>query len=304
MEPLAWDASLWASLPEDVASNVFELAAIKSAADSLSLATVSRKVKSWVEPIIYREVSVDQTGLFVRTIRDKISTKPSNFFALHVKSVFIDWDVPLVDILPALEKCLSVRSVALWVATRPWPPLWAFMGTNYPVIAPRRLSLTSSALDDSDRDFSRPIFREVTHLDLGLLKDQTEWSWSTLKSMEGLTHLRLIPLTASREFIQTVGVIIAELPQTLQVLVIGHHREISETDLEAVVQKGTDHRVVLLRIVDEEDSPPPPSGGLTASWQNLQDESRHPLTTSSDLWSEARDVVQQQLERQRSSSKV
>ncbi|KAF6761233.1 hypothetical protein DFP72DRAFT_880469 [Ephemerocybe angulata] len=281
MEPLAWDASLWASLPEDVASNVFELAAVKSAADSLSLATVSRKVKSWVEPIIYREVSVDQSGLFVRTIRDTISTKPSNFFALHVKSVFIDWD--------SLEKCLSVRSVALWVATRPWPPLWAFMGTNYPVIAPRRLSLTSSALDDSDRDFSRPIFREVTHLDLGLLKDQTE-VW------KGLTHLR--------KFIQTVGVIIAELPPTLQVLVIGHHREISETDLEAIVQKGADHRAVLLRIVDEEDSPPPPSASLTANWQNLQDESRHPLTTSSDLWRQARDVVQQQLERRRSSSKA
>ncbi|KAF5339383.1 hypothetical protein D9611_009801 [Ephemerocybe angulata] len=73
--------------PSDLTRSIFE-----ASAEDLNwgCALVSKMVKSWVEPILYRQIILDKpttVSLLHRTIVSSVSSKPPHFFASHVKSL-------------------------------------------------------------------------------------------------------------------------------------------------------------------------------------------------------------------------
>ncbi|KAF6749869.1 hypothetical protein DFP72DRAFT_532369 [Ephemerocybe angulata] len=105
-------------LHEDVLRVIFEIAAEENGPERISYALVSKAVQTWVEPIFYREVVASGRGiyLFFRTIDSKTSTKPPNFFALHVKSLdftgLSSRDNELVNVSRIFEECPGVQSLS------------------------------------------------------------------------------------------------------------------------------------------------------------------------------------------------
>ncbi|KAK2467555.1 hypothetical protein APHAL10511_000410 [Amanita phalloides] len=81
-------------LPLDVLRLIFEYATADDKRTGVALATVSKRVQSWVEPILYSEVNLQRPHtkqLFLRTIESS-KTKKLSFFATKVKTLCIAYD--------------------------------------------------------------------------------------------------------------------------------------------------------------------------------------------------------------------
>ncbi|KAF9003487.1 hypothetical protein BDZ89DRAFT_1080957 [Hymenopellis radicata] len=73
--------------PPELERHIFEEAAFSFPGQAVKLATVSRKVRAWMEHVLYGTVvldSVKDSALFIRTLGEK----PPTFFATHVKNLY------------------------------------------------------------------------------------------------------------------------------------------------------------------------------------------------------------------------
>ncbi|KAF6746012.1 hypothetical protein DFP72DRAFT_641365 [Ephemerocybe angulata] len=194
---------LFADLPDDIARSIFELAADDKNVD-WECALVSKKVKQWVEPVLYKSIVIDSTagmsGL-CRTIQFHPSKDP-HFFSLHVKRLSLsdtNWLPSCGQTIAILEACQSVKSLELLM--------------NYDIvkediqigvhnawhgIRPQILTLPMLLFNPTHRHFrlspNRPsLFVNVTHLELFVNRTlgAGQWSWASLSSLEALTHLCL-----------------------------------------------------------------------------------------------------------------
>ncbi|TEB38218.1 hypothetical protein FA13DRAFT_1725871 [Coprinellus micaceus] len=199
-------------VPEDVVRLIFEVATETDYTDCrLEFALISKQVKGWVEPIIYREVEV--SSFFHRTIMASDSTKPPDFFARHVKSLMFEMqeDSLVADIL---ERCTSVQSLAVWYNTNPIATYARKALTTYP-LSPTHLSLSQIHFKDKDA-FLYPIFENVTHLDLSCPDSENDWNWGTLGVLEHLTHLSIDVYARPDDPIRMAENILSSSRQTLR----------------------------------------------------------------------------------------
>ncbi|KIL59654.1 hypothetical protein M378DRAFT_180743 [Amanita muscaria Koide BX008] len=102
-------------LPLDVLRLVFEYATSEDKPTGASLATLSKRVKRWVEPVLYSNANLLRTRtkrLFLRTIETS-STKNATFFAIHVKALSIAYDPSSDDEHTAkiIHSCRGLRSL-------------------------------------------------------------------------------------------------------------------------------------------------------------------------------------------------
>ncbi|KAF5314194.1 hypothetical protein D9611_007000 [Ephemerocybe angulata] len=179
----------FAGLPMDIGRIILEEAVSDATPMSWKWALLSKRVRTWLEPVLYRHVLLDDQASFA-AFHASIMAHPAkspNFFAMHVKTLAIPrgWAYPPSQVLEVLEACSGVHTLLLRLL-----PLTAECAAVFDVtalsLAPRRLSIFIPTFGG----FSHSIFRNLTHLELlfghpGVM----EWDWADLKGMESLTHL-------------------------------------------------------------------------------------------------------------------
>ncbi|KAF6749866.1 hypothetical protein DFP72DRAFT_911926 [Ephemerocybe angulata] len=278
---------LFPDIPQDITRLIFEYAA-EDQAHRLTYPLVSKSVQSWVEPVIYREVVVDTHGLFVRTIEDPASTKPPNFFEIHVKTIFID-EIHPQKVAPILKKCSCIISLCLWGVTSLSKPY-----LSVTTVAPKRLSLAASTLDSNARHFSLPLFRQVTHLDIycGIGSGSEDMDWSTLNGLKHITHFS-VSLDPDEP---SYGDIIRSIPVSVRIMILYLvDFDVEDQGIQAIADGQIDDRVVIC-LVSQTRAPLDYYNKLAhilakTSWQGLRDGWRYPLTLTQSIWVEAEVAV-------------
>ncbi|KAF5320241.1 hypothetical protein D9611_011380 [Ephemerocybe angulata] len=189
-------------LPGDLVYSVFEAAADDAEKPNWNCALVSKRVKIWVEPMLYRHIVLNTykgMELLHRTIVYP-SSKPSGFFSTHVKTLEIgacsSWSDMFNDILSAvphlsaLYLCIMIENPDLKVGRH---PVWE-------VLKPKRLCIANKSFLPSHRHFHtsrcgnvgaslNPQFTNVTHLELRWAPPSESWAWPSLSQLTTLTHL-------------------------------------------------------------------------------------------------------------------
>ncbi|KAJ2913260.1 hypothetical protein MD484_g7142, partial [Candolleomyces efflorescens] len=210
------------ALPEDISRVVFELAA--EAGDGASCARVSKKVRSWVEPILYRRIIMSNptgTRLLWRTCLDPRSSKSIQYLAKHARVAVVDSVDGGVESMAILKACSNLESLAIWSSfffLQLKEKAEEFFATPFPSL--RRLSLTD--MIPKHQHFSFAIFSNLTHLDV--VHDQGAqwlvWRWDALATLKHLTHLSVeFRSTSSAAPPELVREIITSSPPSLQIFV-------------------------------------------------------------------------------------
>ncbi|KAF6741916.1 hypothetical protein DFP72DRAFT_1179877 [Ephemerocybe angulata] len=203
-------------LPEDIARTVFEMAANDPDSPNWTCALVSKKVQSWVEPILYRQIifGLDNSRkmpLLHRTLLSSLalsnnyptSFKKPSFFSKYVKTLSLNvvpnWNalIGLLNACPNIHRLdfhrwmeahrvdeLSVGNLPAWQSFQQL----------------RRLHAPGMLFEPSYRHFrfdtgdhQNTMFRRLTHLELYWDETLRFWSWGSLKSLPCLTHLCISP---------------------------------------------------------------------------------------------------------------
>ncbi|KAJ3495665.1 hypothetical protein NMY22_g19907 [Coprinellus aureogranulatus] len=278
-------------LPEDVVRLMFQVAAAQVPRGGIICALVSKQVKSWVEPILYRDVVVDRRGRFHRTVMAYRTTKPPNFFATHVKSLFFD-DETLARTRSAmhiLERCHSVQSLALWEPERSLCLELESLFTSK-LLAPTHLSISAGIFGSRGAKFSHPIFKQVTRLriDWGPTPKEAEWDWRTLRALTRLTHLAVVlPFHwYGGAFRPTLSVILPNCPSNLEVLVISPYSLDRKDEVLSMNRGAVDHRLV----VQSNNSEHQPFT-VTMESDEIREEWERPSTCKTTLWSKAEELI-------------
>ncbi|KAF9482877.1 hypothetical protein BDN70DRAFT_929682 [Pholiota conissans] len=103
-------------LPDDVLRQLLQGAARADRTTALCLALLSRSIQHWIEEIIYEEVVLSRESTahaFLRTIQTSKS-KTHDFFAFHVKSLFICPDLDPMDVVTLLSSCRGIKNLSYW----------------------------------------------------------------------------------------------------------------------------------------------------------------------------------------------
>ncbi|TEB38260.1 hypothetical protein FA13DRAFT_1725907 [Coprinellus micaceus] len=288
-------------LPEDVARLIFEVAVVEDACRP-QYALISKQVQRWVEPIIYRDVVVDlRRGWFHRTATAPVSSKPPDFFALYVKSLFFrvyDASNNDRDAAQILQKCRSVHSLAIWSYIFPGslPRLQAVISS--PSLAPTQISMSQFVLssdESTNRSFSHPIFSSVTHLDITCMEEEGEMVWTSLKNLSRLTHLSIdIYLVNDRNPAQLAKDILSNCPTDLRILIIWPSSDSYSTcaleSIKSLVQGDVDRRCVVVSMSGNMYERPAANFELTSE-QLLKEWSTPSMAGGNDLWARAEQVV-------------
>ncbi|KAJ3549480.1 hypothetical protein NMY22_g867 [Coprinellus aureogranulatus] len=216
---------IFGHIPEDIGRLIFEIVTEEDNCRP-AYALISKQVQRWVEPVVYRDVVASTR--FHRTVVAPVSSKPPNFFALHVKSLAFFFGHPecwsklrnhgalAADIL---ERCTSVQSLALWYTDWSACPVEVHRVFTSPLLSPPHLSL-SVVLPLNRIKFSDSIFARVTHLDLSCSDGADDWPWNSLRSVDYLTHLNVDAFYEMRDAVHLARTILSSCPPSLRVLII------------------------------------------------------------------------------------
>ncbi|KAJ7773985.1 hypothetical protein B0H16DRAFT_115870 [Mycena metata] len=179
-------------LPIELEREIFERAAFLAPECMPKLLLVGRRVKIWIEPLMYRILSIhplQQRTVIRRTLKGilkAMQVKPLAFFRQHVRSVCFVRNDSTADIWSVLATCTGTTNLALFnVDVDP---------TLLPVLAQLRLERLSAVLGDlfptpSAPNFAHPLFANLTHLDVLDWRDGGWAGWIGLRALPRLTHL-------------------------------------------------------------------------------------------------------------------
>ncbi|KAJ7641030.1 hypothetical protein FB45DRAFT_1053656 [Roridomyces roridus] len=228
----------------DILRAVFEIAAREDRRSALNLALVSRCVRSWVEIVLYSTVCLSRqrtTNNFLRTIETS-HDKPRCYFATHVKSLSIVYDMPVDQIRRIVQICSGIENLTTWFISTGRIPSRTWHGV----------------LCSPNPNLDLPFFAHLTHLTVVNIWEQ--WStWPNLDSQSGfalphLTHLSLditfgVRVLASWEVLAITDAVLAFL-DSASLLVCGLRvdQPTEAPTLVAVAARLADEeRVVLYR---------------------------------------------------------
>ncbi|KAF7310315.1 hypothetical protein MIND_00405600 [Mycena indigotica] len=204
------------SLPVEMELTIFELAALFLPKDIPKLVLVAKRVREWVEPLLYRTLvftSEDCPALAELPSCDwdefteMVATKGRDFLGRAVRNVlaprFTDADVrAVVDACSGLENLYLIWG-SFWqhclVRTHAPNESHASLPSPRPVLKLRRLYGQLEYLVDVDRtDFATtPLFAHVTHLELfsdpfeSDTLDDAVRGYERVLAMPALTHLAI-----------------------------------------------------------------------------------------------------------------
>ncbi|KAJ2932326.1 hypothetical protein H1R20_g4733, partial [Candolleomyces eurysporus] len=235
------EASLcFSNLPEDVGQLVFELTAELDQETGRSCALVSRKVNTWVEPILYRTLIIQYPGQLEKLCEivedingaDPNSTKSADFFASHVKAILITESCH-TNLLSILKACHNVEILALWGTSSEYDSEGPAQSNKdlrdfhdflaSPELSPRWISIGSDILPINKVRFSYPIFQNVTHAELvwgSRNGDSDEVQWDTLRYLPFLTHFSVFSSLHIRGCGRWVQETVDLCPRSLRVFIL------------------------------------------------------------------------------------
>ncbi|KAF6758929.1 hypothetical protein DFP72DRAFT_164565 [Ephemerocybe angulata] len=192
-------------LPGDLIYSVFEAAADDAEKPNWNCALVSKRVKTLVEPMLYRHIVLNTykgMELLHRTIVYP-SSKPSGFFSTHVKTLEIGACSSWPDVFDILSAVPHLSALYFRIKTRDSiehsdlevgrHPVWE-------VLKPKRLCIANKSFLPSHRHFHtsrcgnvgaslNPLFTNVTHLELPWGPPGESWACPSLSQLTTLTHL-------------------------------------------------------------------------------------------------------------------
>ncbi|TEB38243.1 hypothetical protein FA13DRAFT_1809505 [Coprinellus micaceus] len=295
-------------MSEDITRIIFEIL-VEEDRRRPTYALLSRQVQRWVEPVIYREVVPDLwRGRFHRSVTALVSTKPPNFFALHVKTLFFKVHYPDPDDKRAaeiLERCSGVLSLAVWsyvsepdALLEPLPHLQKAL--QLPSLSPARLSLSQIVLSSNtpmNRAFSHPIFTH--HLDITCTQEQGIWFSPSLVQLSNLTHLSVDVQIEGLDPTNVATDVIRDSPENLQVLLIWPSADTFTSKcrdgMQALVRGEVDTRAVLGFLRDP-DAPTGPAANFEVTSEDFLGEWSNP-SKGGALWASAERVIEKRQEK-------
>ncbi|KAJ7473692.1 hypothetical protein B0H11DRAFT_1340732 [Mycena galericulata] len=186
-DPLATDPLL----PPEIEKRIFEVAALSSPKSVPALLLVARRVKIWIEPVLFHVLSLygpGRTGktpncqLFQYPILSQLfESRPPSFFHDHVRHVqFTAAQTPDI-ICKVLSLCDATNSLsATCLAGSPTLSLLSILGA----LPLKRLSTVFALLFSGQPiiDFSHALFSDLSHLSL--------WTGATATLRDGLGSRR------------------------------------------------------------------------------------------------------------------
>ncbi|KAG2043287.1 hypothetical protein BDR03DRAFT_1053002 [Suillus americanus] len=181
------------ALPFELEQDIFENAANSDRHSALSLALVARRVRFWVEPVIYNCVALqygssDSARVFEGFI-SAIKTKPASFFARYVKTLLLS-DIPACFMTDILAVCTGITDLRVW----PYTPSAVAQFVVASSIRPTHLSFSAEQLAAHSRapNFALPFYQELTHLELHDTWGQL-MAWApNFAMLPQLTHLAFV----------------------------------------------------------------------------------------------------------------
>ncbi|KAJ7758883.1 hypothetical protein B0H14DRAFT_3511553 [Mycena olivaceomarginata] len=164
----------FATLPLDLQRTIFEIAARSQPTEMLSQMRVAWRVKHWVEPFLYRVILISPLSdteciqraegfpsIRIDPLLEKIRTKGVPFFRSSVTHIFFEpWLVP--PLKTVLEACPLVKT--LYFAPPHHNPEYVPILNRLECL--HRLTLDDALFGDDPLDFSQPLFRNLTHLEI------------------------------------------------------------------------------------------------------------------------------------------
>ncbi|KAJ7723174.1 hypothetical protein B0H16DRAFT_343780 [Mycena metata] len=179
-----------ALLPPELEREIFEETALMHKAAIPNLLLVARRVLVWIEPLLYRVVCVGRPPL-KSAPAILTSAKPPVFFHNAVQYLALlgpGTSTSKKDDLRVLELCRGVVSFGAYNKNVSGAVLATLAHMDL-----RRLSLCVSLLFDRRAvDFTHPIFRSLTHLDMfDSVEDGVMELLPFIPTLPALTHLTL-----------------------------------------------------------------------------------------------------------------
>ncbi|KAF5362441.1 hypothetical protein D9756_002416 [Leucocoprinus leucothites] len=190
---------IFRKFPDEFQRSIFKIAYYQEEpSNGVQLTLVSRKVRDWIDPLVYRTILLphyygipeQRAELLSRTLGS--GTKPMSFYTKYVRSIYTNADrkrkVPLdVDLLSV---CTNIQNLECW--SEPSEELRSFIQTSYfPKL--KTLCINIDLFPHNDSPFSSPIFQHVTHLDMAARHNNRLPSsfWKDLNGLQSLTHMRI-----------------------------------------------------------------------------------------------------------------
>ncbi|KAJ7835246.1 hypothetical protein B0H14DRAFT_1137333 [Mycena olivaceomarginata] len=162
-------------LPPELERTIFEIAARSRPVTIPKLMLVARRVRTWVEPLLYSVVCVADTppidGLphfTMDILANALKQKPTSFFKDSVHNVFVGFTGEFFhpsffsQIRSFLDACTGI--ITLYIADIYMAPMLLLRYLSPMPL--RHLTVKATALFDGGLYFKDPAFRHVTHLHL------------------------------------------------------------------------------------------------------------------------------------------
>jgi len=178
--------------PEDIERLIFEQAAEDDKRTALQLVLVARRVQQWIEPIVYRVIT-----MHCNTFRPHPKEHPfllaldstpkhSEFYTRHVKG-FWSSGLQSDDVLRILTLCSGVTIIYSWFDwTRDDVDM---LDTAIGRLRPQRFTIFENTFGTAKPDFHHAWFSNMTHLSIAV--DWNYWASSALDIIPHLTHIGL-----------------------------------------------------------------------------------------------------------------
>ncbi|KAJ7798772.1 hypothetical protein B0H14DRAFT_2905776 [Mycena olivaceomarginata] len=121
-------------LPPELERQIFEIAALSCPKDIPTLMRISRRIKYWVEPLLYRVIVLSPHDLYrlsgiddaksfpsvtAADLLDHITTKSPSFFGASVTHLYFDGDIPISTLDAILGACLGIDNLGPFDFTVP-----------------------------------------------------------------------------------------------------------------------------------------------------------------------------------------
>ncbi|TFK26086.1 hypothetical protein FA15DRAFT_755274 [Coprinopsis marcescibilis] len=263
------------NLPTELQRQIFLQAAIDDPASTVKLILVARRVCEWLQPIIYRMVTIGagDGDLFIRTLTEK----PPDFFHANVKHLCLTRPAEVGRAKRVLEVCKGVAHLALWVDVLGvlGPGSVASLVATLPL---QRLSIECRHFLDifSNPSALPPIwYRSLTHLELVFWDYDEAPPFPPLTALRSLTHLAIRGLNYWDIQEAYVASILSSF-QRLKFLLIFF----DESESLEEIPRSVDNRVVFLPYPEEA-----PVRNWEAIWRG-----------TSTIWLEAEEEIERRME--------
>ncbi|KAJ7718455.1 hypothetical protein B0H16DRAFT_423717 [Mycena metata] len=186
-------------LPPELERIIFEIAALARPTFIPRLMRTARRVKIWVEPLLYRSVFIPVIYLpdsynikgFPRFTVDQLLCKPPSFLQSTVKYMYLDREFDdLEELETLLRTCGGVHTLALFGA-----PRLRLQGLSSDLLPGlRRLSVDwASLFGHQSALVAHPLLHNLTHLEILSLEwsSRTQNLFADLAVLPHLTHFAL-----------------------------------------------------------------------------------------------------------------